>query len=68
MTTTRKYPDVTVRLSGQDGNAFMILGTVEKALRWAGAPEDDLSAYIAEATTGDYNDLLHTTMLWVNVT
>ena len=68
MTITPKYPSVTVELSGQDGNAFMILGTVQKALRRAGAPKDDLSAYMAEATDGDYNDLLRTTMRWVNVT
>ena len=28
-----KYPDIKVQLSGEDGNAFFIIGTVKKALK-----------------------------------
>lgn len=59
--------DVTVELTGQDGNAFAILGAVQKALRRAGVPKAELDAFFAEATSGDYDHLLQTAMRWVNV-
>jgi hypothetical protein len=61
-----KYPDVHVSLVGEDGNAYAILGRVSKALRRAGHG-DVVSEYTAEATAGDYDDLLATTMRWVEV-
>lgn len=63
-----KYPDVTVPLSGQDGNAFAILGRTQRALRNAGVDEAEIDAYFTEATNGDYDHLLQTTMRWVDVT
>jgi len=39
-----KYPDVEVQLSGEDGNAFMILGRVSSALRRAGISKDERDA------------------------
>lgn len=60
-----KHPEVTVRLTGHDGNAFAIMGDVVVALRRAGVPEQDVSEYTTEATSGDYNHLLQTTMRWV---
>jgi len=60
-----KYPDCKVQLSGEDGNAFFIIGRTSKALRRAGAPKEDIDAYIAEATSGDYDHVLQTTMRWV---
>ena len=62
-----KYPDIEVELIGQDGNAFFILGRVQKALRRAGVPEEEVKQYYEEATNGDYNHLLRTTMEWVEV-
>jgi hypothetical protein len=62
-----RYPDVVVELVGADGNAFAILGAVQRALRKAGAPAEDVSAFMAEATGGDYDHLLETTMRWVDV-
>jgi hypothetical protein len=62
--TDVKYPDVEVQLSGQDGNAFAILGAVRKALRKAG---HDTSEFMAEATSGDYDHLLQTCMKYVTV-
>ena len=61
-----KHPDVTVKLVGQDGNAFMILGLVQKALRKAGYGSE-CAEFIAEATAGNHDDLLCTAMRWVNV-
>jgi hypothetical protein len=61
-----RYPQVQVQLSGQDGNAFAILGRTTAALRAAGVPPQEIDAYVAEATSGDYDHLLHTTMAWVD--
>lgn len=67
MTTSVRFPDVHVELSGTDGNAFAVLGADRKALRRSGASEADLAAFHAEATAGDYDQLLATTMRWVVV-
>jgi len=56
---------VAVRLVGEDGNAFAILGRVSKALRRAGMPEK-AEEYLARATAGDYNHLLAVTLEYVN--
>ena len=65
--TEVKYPNVQVTLVGEDGNAFAILGRVQKALRRAGVPKDEVDAFMEEATAGDYDHLLRTTMEWVDV-
>ncbi len=58
--------DIHVRLVGEDGNAFAILGRVSKALREAGR-EDLADEYLTEARTGDYDHLLQVTMQFVEV-
>ncbi len=55
---------VTVKLVGEDGNAFSILGRVSKALRRAGMPEK-AEEYLARATAGDYDHLLAVTLEYV---
>jgi len=55
-----------VKLLGKDGNAFVILGEVSKALRKAGMDEE-AEAFFEEATEGDYNHLLRTAMKYVDV-
>jgi len=62
-----KYPDVVVKLVGSDGNAFAVMGRVAKALRRAGTPNDEVAAFYAEATSGDYDHVLQTCMAWVVV-
>lgn len=64
--TTPKY-NVTVQLTGRDGNAFAIMGAVKSALKKAGATEAELDEYFKESTSGDYDNLLRTAMKWVNV-
>jgi hypothetical protein len=61
-----KYPHICVQLVGQDGNAFSILGRVSKAMRRAGVPKPERDAFFKEATSGDYDHLLGTVMMWVN--
>ena len=62
-----KYPEVTVKLTGEDGNAYAILGAVRNALRKAGCDKDELNKFTTEATSGDYDNVLMTAMRWVEV-
>jgi hypothetical protein len=62
-----RYPKVKVKLVGQDGNAFVIMGKVTRAMRKAGVPEDQVQAYVDEAKRGNYAHLIGTTMDWVTV-
>jgi len=55
-----------VRLAGEDGNAFAILGRVIGALREAGYPPEEIARYQQEATSGDYDHLLGVTLAWVD--
>ena len=55
-----------MRLVGEDGNAFAILGRVLRAMHRAGLPPEEVAAFRQEATAGDYNDLLAAVMRWVD--
>ena len=56
-----------VKLVGEDGNAFYILGKVGKALRQAGADAEYIEKYTDEAMSGDYDNLLRVTSEYVDV-
>jgi hypothetical protein len=60
-----KYPDVHVRLSGEDGNAFSIIGRTRAAMRRAGVSQAEIDAYSNEAASGNYDHVIQTTMAWV---
>jgi 3-oxoacyl-(acyl-carrier-protein) synthase len=60
-------PKPKVKLSGTDGNAFAVLGAVRRELRRAGWTAEQISAFTAEATSGDYNRLLATCMKYADV-
>lgn len=62
-----KYPDIEVQLTGNDGNAFAIMGAVSSALRRAGVSTDEIEEYHIESTSGDYDNLLRTACAWVTV-
>ena len=62
-----KYPNITVRLVGEDGNAFTIMGKVKEALRKGKVSQAYQALYLEEAMSGDYDNLLRVTMNWVNV-
>lgn len=66
-TTTPRYPNIEVQLSGEDGNAMMILGAVRRELRRNGVPAAEIQEFTNEATSGDYDHLLATCMRWVDV-
>lgn len=62
-----KYDKIEVQLTGADGNGFMIIGRVSKALKQYGVSKSDIDEYRTEAMSGDYDHLLITTMQTVNV-
>ena len=66
-TNTPKYPNVTVQLTGTDGNAFAIMGRVQAALRKAGATKEELAQYSMDSMSGDYDNLLRAQAKWVNI-
>ena len=55
--TEKKKP--RVKLVGEDGNAFSIIGRCRRALIDAGMQEE-AEAFVKEATSGDYTHLLAT--------
>jgi len=60
-----KYPKVKVKLVGEDGNSFSILGRCRKACRDLLPKEEWEKIYhefSEEAKSGDYNHLLCTVM------
>ena len=55
----------TVRLIGQDGNAFNLLGICKRAIREY--PDFKWKQFYDEATSGDYDHLLQTIMKYFEV-
>ena len=64
---TTKYPNVTVNLIGNDGNAFYVVGATMRAMRLSAVTDTRITDFYKEATSGDYDHLLQTVMEWVNV-
>lgn len=61
---TRPKTNARVRLFGEDGNAYAILGRCQRALLDAGEPPEVAAQFREEATAGDYNHLVRTVMEW----
>jgi len=55
-----------IKLVGSDGNAYSIIGKARRALLDAGL-KDEAERYMAEATKGDYQNLLKVTMDYCEV-
>lgn len=62
-----KYPKIKVRLTGEDGNAFQIIGRVSMALRAGRVPSEEIVNFQKQAMSGDYDNVLTTCMQWVQV-
>lgn len=62
-----KYPNITVNIIGQNGNAFCILGICQRAMEREKLPQSEIDSFMTEAKSGDYNHLLATVMNWFNV-
>lgn len=67
MSATVKHPEVTVELSGKDGNPFMVVGLAKRALLNAGVPGDEVKAFCDEAFSGDNDNVLGTVFRWMSV-
>lgn len=63
MTTEKPY----VKLIGNGGNAFAILGACSRAARKAGWTTDEWKKVQDEMMKGDYNNLLSKAMEYFNV-
>jgi len=57
----------TVKLIGEDGNAFAIMGTVAKALKDSGFSDEHIAKYYEESSSGDYDNLIRVAMKYANV-
>lgn len=62
-----KYPDIHVQLTGEDGNAFFILGKIQRILKKEKLFDSVWEEFYKEATSGDYNHLLATVMMYFTV-
>lgn len=58
--------NAAVQLTGVNGNAFVILGKVGRAIKRSDKPEL-YEAFMEEAKSGDYDNLLGTCMKYVDV-
>jgi len=57
-----------LKLVGQDGNVFFILGKATRAARKAGWSEEKIKEFQKKAMSGDYNNALATCMDFFDVT
>lgn len=60
--TQKKSDWPRLKLVGEDGNAFNVIGLAKRAATKAGWPKERIDALMAEMTAGDYNHLLATAM------
>lgn len=66
--STPRYPDVHVRLIGEDGGAGAIMGRVTRALKRQGrVSEAECDEFRMQCISGNYDNLLRTVMAWVAV-
>ena len=65
-TLTPRYPHARVRLVGEDGSAFAIVGRTKRALQSADASGEDVAEFMREASAGDDGELLATVTRWVD--
>jgi hypothetical protein len=56
-----------VKLIGNDGNAFAIMGACKRAARDAKYTKEQIDQYLKESMSGDYDHLLGTAMKWFDV-
>jgi hypothetical protein len=62
-----KYPGIKVKLVGEDGNAYAIIGRVLDAMGKGRVSKEEQQQFTKEAMSGDYDNLLATCMRWVDV-
>ena len=60
-------PRPVVQLTGEDGNAFFIIGKVRKALRDSGASSEYINQFMEDSMSGDYDHVLQTVFKYAEV-
>ena len=63
MASESKQTGLKLKLVGEDGNAFLIMGKAARLLRKNGMG-DKVAAFQAECRSGNYDHLLATCMEW----
>lgn len=53
-----KYPQLHMRLVGEDGNAYSIMGRLFHALRKGGVSSEEIKAVMDDCMSSDYDHLL----------
>ena len=56
-----------IDLSVIDGNAYAIMGAAQRILKQAGATPEELSEYLKESMSSDYEHLVETVSKWLVV-
>ncbi len=68
MTTEIRHPEINVKMVGEDGNVFAIIGRVDRALKKAGVGYEERDEFAAAAFVSDsYDHVLRLVMRWVSV-
>jgi hypothetical protein len=62
-----RYPGITVKLTGRDGNVHNLIGLVVRALRAASVPQQEIDEFLTQVRAGDYDNALRVMMAWVEV-
>ena len=63
-----KFPEVEVQLTGNDGNAYAIMGAVQKAMRRAEIPQHEIEEYLNKSMNSQsYDELLQVALKTVTV-
>jgi 3-oxoacyl-[acyl-carrier-protein] synthase III len=60
-----KYSNVALKIGETDSDPCAVVNAAARALRKAGAPPEEIDAFMKEALSRDYNHVLNTTMAWV---
>ncbi|MFJ1837855.1 hypothetical protein ACIOJ9_28795 [Streptomyces sp. NPDC088175] len=67
MSEAPQHPDVTVQLSGEDGNVYSVIGIVQKALRRAGHHEAATAFGRTALGSQSYDEVIQLAMRTVDV-
>jgi len=62
-----KYPDVAVKLVGEDGNVFSVIGRVARGLRRGGHADAAVAFEEAAFNADSYDEVLRLAMSYVEV-
>ena len=62
-----KYPKAKINLFNIDGNAYSIMGAATKALKKAGASQNEIDQFYKECKSETYDNLIQTVADWCNI-